>query len=246
MRSVVGHIKAVDGVSDRLAQGRDPRCGRQIRYRQDDAGLGVAAANLVRKARSFSWATSSKVCGSSRCARSGATCRSCFRNPTARCRRACRSPTSSRRGSRYITPRMSERERDERVNARACRCRAQSRPCASVSTKSPAASASALRWRAPSCSSHLCRARRTDQCARYADPGADGRSAAPASETHNLTYLFISHDLRVVAALASRLLVMRQGKVVESGAAAELFRDRKPTTRGHLFAAAFNLEAAPG
>ena len=39
----------------------------------------------------------------------------------------------------------------------------------------------------------------------------------------NLTYLFISHDLRVVAALASRLVVMRQGKVVEEGAAAELF-----------------------
>src|SRR5207302_8108830 len=35
----------------------------------------------------------------------------------------------------------------------------------------------------------------------------------------NLTYLFISHDLRVVAALASRLIVMRHGKVVEEGPA---------------------------
>ena len=32
----------------------------------------------------------------------------------------------------------------------------------------------------------------------------------------DLTYLFISHDLRVVAALASRLMVMRDGKVVEA------------------------------
>ena len=40
---------------------------------------------------------------------------------------------------------------------------------------------------------------------------------------HDLTYLFISHDLRVVAALASRLIVMRNGKVVEEGPAAELF-----------------------
>ena len=40
----------------------------------------------------------------------------------------------------------------------------------------------------------------------------------------DLTYLFISHDLRVVSALASRLIVMRHGKVVEEGAAAELFR----------------------
>src|SRR5207244_190617 len=37
----------------------------------------------------------------------------------------------------------------------------------------------------------------------------------------NLTYMFISHDLRVVAALACRLLVMRHGKVVEEGPAAE-------------------------
>ena len=35
----------------------------------------------------------------------------------------------------------------------------------------------------------------------------------------DLTYMFISHDLRVVAALASRLLVMRNGKMVEEGAA---------------------------
>ncbi|HKF10486.1 MAG TPA: ABC transporter ATP-binding protein [Xanthobacteraceae bacterium] len=62
---------------------------------------------------------------------------------------------------------------------------------------------------------------------------------------HNLTYLFISHDLRVVAALACRLLVMRHGKVVEEGAADEVFaRPKSPYTRA-LLAAAFNLEAAP-
>jgi microcin C transport system ATP-binding protein len=62
---------------------------------------------------------------------------------------------------------------------------------------------------------------------------------------HHLTYLFISHDLRVVAALASRLLVMRQGKVVEAGEAAELFKNPKSEYTRALFAAAFNLEAAP-
>jgi microcin C transport system ATP-binding protein len=61
----------------------------------------------------------------------------------------------------------------------------------------------------------------------------------------NLTYLFISHDLRVVAALASRLLVMRHGKVVEAGEAAELFRHPKTDYTRALFAAAFNLETAP-
>jgi microcin C transport system ATP-binding protein len=58
----------------------------------------------------------------------------------------------------------------------------------------------------------------------------------------DLTYMFISHDLRVVAALASRVVVMRHGKVVEEGAAADLFaRQQNPYTRA-LFAAAFNLE----
>ncbi len=61
----------------------------------------------------------------------------------------------------------------------------------------------------------------------------------------NLTYLFISHDLRVVAALSSRLLVMRHGKVVEEGPAAELFKGPKSEYTRALFAAAFNLETTP-
>jgi microcin C transport system ATP-binding protein len=60
----------------------------------------------------------------------------------------------------------------------------------------------------------------------------------------NLTYLFISHDLKVVAALASKLIVMRHGKVVEEGPAAEIFaRPQSPYTKA-LFSAAFNLETA--
>jgi microcin C transport system ATP-binding protein len=58
----------------------------------------------------------------------------------------------------------------------------------------------------------------------------------------DLTYLFISHDLRVVAALASRLVVMRHGKVVEEGAAADLFARPQTAYTRALFAAAFNLE----
>jgi len=61
----------------------------------------------------------------------------------------------------------------------------------------------------------------------------------------DLTYMFISHDLRVVAALASRLLVLRYGKVVEEGAAADLFKAPKSEYTRALFAAAFKLEAVP-
>jgi microcin C transport system ATP-binding protein len=61
----------------------------------------------------------------------------------------------------------------------------------------------------------------------------------------NLTYLFISHDLKVVAALASRLIVMRNGKVMEEGAASDVFANPKSDYTRALFAAAFNLETAP-
>ena len=62
-------------------------------------------------------------------------------------------------------------------------------------------------------------------------------------EKHNLAYLFISHDLKVVRALADELIVMRHGKVVEQGSSAEIFAAPKhPYTRA-LLAAAFDLEA---
>ncbi len=59
-----------------------------------------------------------------------------------------------------------------------------------------------------------------------------------------LTYLFISHDLKVVAALASRLIVMRNGKIMEEGPAKDLFTNPKSEYTRALFKAAFDLETA--
>ena len=63
-------------------------------------------------------------------------------------------------------------------------------------------------------------------------------------QRRDLTYMFISHDLRVVAALASRLLVMKHGVVVEQGTASELFAAPKTYYTRTLFAAAFDMETA--
>jgi microcin C transport system ATP-binding protein len=62
-------------------------------------------------------------------------------------------------------------------------------------------------------------------------------------ERHKLAYMFISHDLRVVRALADEVIVLRDGKVMEQGKADQIFgQPQHPYTRA-LMAAAFNLEA---
>jgi len=61
-----------------------------------------------------------------------------------------------------------------------------------------------------------------------------------------LAYLFISHDLKVVRALASEIIVMRDGKVVESGPAVDLLANPRSAYTRALFAAAFEVKAVAG
>ncbi|HUI19453.1 MAG TPA: ABC transporter ATP-binding protein [Methylocella sp.] len=62
----------------------------------------------------------------------------------------------------------------------------------------------------------------------------------------SLAYLFISHDLKVVRALASEIIVMRDGKVVESGPAVELLAKPRDAYTRALFAAAFDVKVVAG
>ena len=62
-------------------------------------------------------------------------------------------------------------------------------------------------------------------------------------QKHGLTYLFISHDLRVVRALANEVIVMRNGVVEERGETARIFAaPQSPYTKA-LLAASLNLKA---
>jgi microcin C transport system ATP-binding protein len=63
---------------------------------------------------------------------------------------------------------------------------------------------------------------------------------------HKLAYLFISHDLKVVRALANNIIVLRHGKVVEQGPARTVFAKPKTDYTKALLAAAFELEATRG
>ncbi len=62
-------------------------------------------------------------------------------------------------------------------------------------------------------------------------------------ERHGLGYLFISHDLKVVRALAHRIVVLRHGRVVEEGPAEQVFAAPREDYTRALMAAAFSLEA---
>jgi microcin C transport system ATP-binding protein len=62
-------------------------------------------------------------------------------------------------------------------------------------------------------------------------------------EAHNLAYLFISHDLRVVRALANEVIVMRNGVAVERGPSAQIFSNPQTDYTKALLAASFNLKA---
>ena len=62
-------------------------------------------------------------------------------------------------------------------------------------------------------------------------------------DKHDLAYLFISHDLKVVRALADELIVLKDGKVVEQGSAATIFENPAEEYTKALMGAAFDIEA---
>ncbi|CAG1009826.1 MAG: ABC transporter ATP-binding protein [Rhizobiaceae bacterium] len=62
---------------------------------------------------------------------------------------------------------------------------------------------------------------------------------------YGLAYLFISHDLKVVRALANEVIVMRNGQVVEAGPAEQIFERPQTDYTRALISAAFRIETAP-
>ncbi|CCV03287.1 putative fused oligopeptide transporter subunits of ABC superfamily: ATP-binding components [Mesorhizobium metallidurans STM 2683] len=62
---------------------------------------------------------------------------------------------------------------------------------------------------------------------------------------HDLAYLFISHDLKVIRALANDVIVMRNGRIVEAGPSEQIFGNPQTDYTRALISAAFKIETAP-
>ncbi|RWN14642.1 MAG: ABC transporter ATP-binding protein [Mesorhizobium sp.] len=62
---------------------------------------------------------------------------------------------------------------------------------------------------------------------------------------HDLAYLFISHDLKVIRALANDVIVMRNGRIVEAGPSQQIFENPQTDYTRALISAAFKIETAP-
>jgi microcin C transport system ATP-binding protein len=61
---------------------------------------------------------------------------------------------------------------------------------------------------------------------------------------HDLAYLFISHDLKVVRALSNYVVVLKNGKVVEEGPSEQIFKEPREAYTRALLAASFDLKVA--
>ena len=220
MRKTVGHIKAVDGVSVEVRKGET--LGVVGESGSGKTTLGLAILRLISSDGPIVFMGNPlQELASRRCGRTAATCRSCSRTRTARCRRACRCPTSSRRAC-----------------GSTCRIfRGTSARQHVIKALEDVGLDPETRFRYPHEFSGGQRQRIAVARAIVLEPTfvvLDEPTSAldmliqaqmvdllcALQKRHDLTYMFISHDLRVVAAMSSSLMVMKEGKVVETGPAA--------------------------
>jgi len=113
--------------------------------------------------------------------------------------------------------------------------------CRAFRTSSPAASVSASRLPAPLRSNPNSSSSTSRRRPSISRSRRRSRIAAPAAGERGLSYLFISHDLKVVRAMCHRVLVMQHGKIVERGDVAKVLSDPQTDYTRRLVRAALEI-----
>ena len=244
LRRIVAHVKAVDGVSLAIREGQTVRRRRRIRLGQDDAWPRDLEAHSIGGADCLLRARHRRAYLQRRCAHSDARCRSFSRTPTGRSRPRMSVAEIVEEGLLAQGTKMNAAER-RRVVERAL---ADTGLDPSTLDRYPHEFSGGQRQRIA-----IARAMALDPRFVVLDEPTSALDMSIQAQIvdllrelqrrRNLAYLFISHDLRVVRALASEIIVMRRGKVVESGDARTVFSAPQNDYTRALFAAAFANEA---
>ena len=230
------------------ARRRDARRCRRIRLRQNDARPRHPAAYPLGRARLFFSAATSRLSTSRRCGRCGATCRSSFKIPTVRCRPGLSVADIVAEGlgvqiQSHVSPRSAARSSRGRSPTPASIPRAMDRY--------PHEFSGGQRQRIAIARAIVLEPKFIvlDEPTSALDMSVQAQIVdllRDLQKRRGLAYLFISHDLKVVRALASEIIVMRDGKLVESGPAVDLLANPRSAYTRALFAAAFEVKAVAG
>ena len=247
IRRTVDHVKAVDGVTLAVRQGHTLGVVGESGSGKSTLGAGAVAPGEAATATCvFHAPLRSRGSARRRSGRSGARCRSSSRTPM---------------GS--LSPRLSVRQHRRGRIARApagrllrrsagrwsARCSRRSGLGAgdawtAIRTSSRAVSASASPSPGPWCLKPKFIV--LDEPTSALDMSVQAQIVEllrDLQRRHNLAYLFISHDLKVIRALAHDVIVLRRGKVVEQGPSEALFANPREAYTRALMAAAFEMKA---
>ena len=245
-RAVAPHHRLHQGGGrrrSRVARRRDAGRGRRIGFGQDHARPRAAAAPGKQGRHPLRRPRHRRRSAPARCGRCGASCRSCSRIRSPACRRACRSAQIVEEGLKVHRLGGDAAERRQLIE----QSLAEVGLDPASADRYPHEFSGGQRQRIAIARAMVLKPRFVvlDEPTSALDMSVQAQIVELLRELqqrHGLAYLFISHDLRVVRALAHEVLVLKDGKVVERGPAKQIFdAPQQPYTKA-LMAAAFDIE----
>ena len=234
LRKTVGYIKAVDGIDVDGAARADARRGRRIGLRQDDARPRADAADLVGRAASSFSARRSTGSNFKEMRPLRRDMQIVFQDPYGSLSPAHVGRRHRRRGAEG--PRAAPLAAASATGAWPRRWR-RSASMPATRNRYPHEFSGGQRQRIAVARAMVLEPEfvMLDEPTSALDMSVQAQVVDLLRELqrrHDLAYLFISHDLKVVRALANDIIVMRDGKVVEQGPAAQVFDNPKTDYTG--------------